>query len=602
MRNDIDSRAQNDMAELAEGVLTQDIAYSVNVVSAGWDDHLEELAALLGSRFRIPTAAVMSALQAGEVTVVAAVDLHTASSVIEALANLSIVATARPAVAIQPPAEQTLLVGWSQVAGPITEQPFGRTMQGSPSQLVNQLDQGDLAAVFRPQVSNPHARHDSEVPSPWASALAPGLGLPAGVTRPSPARERAALLRGEAAAVHPPPAGNLHAPVAMAEGRGISAITRISSVNDELEQTLILADVSAQAVAILQESHPFTDVNAGEAANVGAWGAVLGKGVEAQLAAVVSAATPAPAAAEHVLRPPAEPPIFAAMDEQREAAAPPRREAPKAFVRLHAPDDAVATPAVAPTSAAASKGNIPLRAALFSLLAPGAGQAYNNQQGRAVTFALAGVLIVPWLVSIRDAWNDAARSHRTPGPTTPNVKAAATVAFTFWLLAGLFGTFIWSIDLATTDTTSSVVAPPMNEPVQVPLVASPAQQSAMVRESDREASAEPAADRAELRERIAGLVARAQLACNSGEYVDCRQLAEQALALDETDPGAHRVHVVAIEGISGFQERSEAAGSNGMVNGSPQVPRPAVHPRDAVPAPAPPSTPPSATPALQVSP
>jgi len=590
------------MAELAEGVLTQDIAYSVNVVSAGWDDHLEELAALLGSRFRIPTAAVMSALQAGEVTVVAAVDLHTASSVIEALAHLSIVATARPAVAIQPPAEQTLLVGWSQVAGPITGQPFGRTMQGSPSQLVHQLDQVDLAAVVRPQLSNPHAGHDAAVPSPWAAALVPGLSPPPGVTRPSPARERAALLRGEGAAVQPAPAGNSSAPVPQGEGQGISAITRISSVNDELEQTLILADVSAQAVAILQDSRPVADVNAGEAAHGGAWGAVLGKGVDAQRVAVVSAATPAPAATEHMLHSPAEPTIFAAIDEQREASAPPGREAPKAFVRLHAPDDAGATPAVAPTSAAPSKGNIPLRAALFSLLAPGAGQAYHNQQGRAVTFALAGVLIVPWIVSIRDAWNDGARIQRTPGPSTPNVKAAATVAFTFWLLAGLFGTFIWSIDLATTDTTAAVDAPPMNERLQVPPVSSPPQQPAMVQESDREASAEPAVARAELRERIAGLVARAQLACNSGEYVDCRQLAEQALALDETDPGAHRVHVVAIEGISGFQERSEAAGSNGMVNGSPQVPRPAVHPRDAVPALAPTPTPPSATPALQVSP
>jgi TM2 domain-containing membrane protein YozV len=423
----------------------------------------------------------------------------------------------------------------------------------------------------------------------------------------NPARERAALLRGEGkGGQSAAPATKDPSRVAPAEPQGISAITRISSVNDELEQTVILADVSAQAVALLRETPPPLTARAGDEPSVGAWGAVLGKDVEAQLVVVASPSLPEPTAGQITPRLTDDPRFFAESDDQPDLSAAPSQASPKAFVRLHSPDEARSVLPVAGTSTASSKANTSLRAALFSLLAPGAGQAYNNQQGRALTFALAGVLVVPWLLSIREAWVDAARGMKSPAAAAPNVKAAATVAFTFWLLVGLFGTFIWSIDRATTDSTSAVVSAsppaPAFAPAQSPLAVPRAEEPPMARELAREASGEPSTDRAELRERIAGLVARAQLACNSGEYVDCRQLAEQALALDETDPGAHRVHVVAIEGISAFQERSDAAGFNGPVIGSTPTPRPAVHPRDTVPQPPNPTSPSPVTPALPVAP
>ena len=591
--------------------MTQDIAYSVYVVSAGWDDRLEELAALLGARFQMPTAAVMSALQAGEATVAETLDLPAASHVIEALARLSIVATVRPSATVARPAEQTLHVGWAQAVGLLPEQVLGRTMHGSPAQIVNQVNGTDRAAVVGAPSLQASAGLDSEVPAPWASALAPALSSSAGVARVNPARERAALLRGEGkGGQSAAPAITDPSRVSPAEPQGISAITRISSVNDELEQTVILADVSAQAVALLRETPPPSTARAGGEPSVGAWGAVLGKGVEAQLAVVASPSLPEPVAGQITPRLTDDPRFFAEPDDPPDLPAAPSQAPPKAFARLHSPDEARSVLPVASTSAASSKANTALRAALFSLLAPGAGQAYNNQQGRALTFALAGVLVVPWLLSIREAWVDASRGMKSSAAAAPNVKAAATLAFTFWLLVGLFGTFIWSIDRATTDSTSAVVSASPPAPARVfapapaasPLAVPRAEEPPMVRELAREASGEPSTARAELRERIAGLVARAQLACNSGEYVDCRQLAEQALALDETDPGAHRVHVVAIEGISGFQERSDEAGFNGPVIGSTPTPRPAVYAGDTVPRQPNPTSPSSVTPALPVAP
>jgi hypothetical protein len=571
-------RANIDCAALAEGVLTQDVAYSIYVVSAGWDERLEELAALLGARFRLPTSAVMNGLQTGEVTVAEANDLQTASSMVEALAELSIVAMVRPSKAYVRPPEQTVHLGWGRSDEAVYAPANGSTVQGVPSQIVDSSALDGLADAATLVTPGPGVNLASSMPDPWASALAPPLSPPAGLPRSSLARDRAALLRGEVVA------GNTARPVAASAGvpHESPAITRIPSVGEEVAQTIILADVSAQAVASLQDAGSAAQKGM-EPLHAGPWGAVLGKAVEAPLVAASSTAftelttarTPQGLSDEGS-------PLFA-LGELTDSGEAPNAADRKAFVRLRSPDEGRPALSDATVAVAPSTVNRTLAAALFSVLAPGAGQAYNNQQARAVTFALAGVLIVPWLLSIRDAWLEAAAGINRKSAGTPNVRAAVSVALTFWLLVGLFGTFIWSIDRATTDVTSSEA--PTATAVQTPVPSVPLREEQRETEEEiaREASADSAAARADLRERVAGLVARAQIACNTGEYVDCRQLAEQALALDETDPGAHRVHVVAVEGISGFQERSDAAVVEGSGTGSAPRPRPAIHPRGDMP-------------------
>lgn len=568
------------MAEIAEGVLTQDIAYSVYVVSTGWEDRLEELAALLGARFRMPTAAAMNALQSGEVVVTEAHGLHAASNVIEDLARMSIVAAVRPASAPARAPERTMHIGWAHAAGQSPGQIDGRTMMGTPSHVVDQSDLPEPAAWKTAADLPPTAVPDSGVPSPWAAALAPSVAPPTGEVRSSAARERAALLRGDRAPA--PSAPTPLPPVIPAAEHGPPGVTRIPTVAEDAAQTVIMADESAKAIAMLENPAPALATNTVIAPSPGAWGAVLGKGVEAEAASVVLPASPASAVAPTSPDVPDSANPLSALAAAGETPTTSATGGPAAFVRLRSPGEnrpSSATPGSASSQSIAGK---PLHAALFSVIAPGAGQAYNNEQGRAVTFALAGVLVVPWIFSVRDAWQDASSDKNRQRSGEPNLRAAVTVALTFWMLVGLFATLIWSIDRATTNDTpvAQLATEPaaLPEPAVVPLVEDP-----IATRDAQEASADPTLARAELRERVAGLVARAQLACNGGEYVDCRELAEQALALDETDPGAHRVHVVAIDGISGFQDRLDAAASNGSATGPAPGPRPAVHPRAVVP-------------------
>jgi hypothetical protein len=566
------------MAEIAEGVLTQDIAYTVYVVSTGWEDRLEELAALLGARFRMSTAAAMNALQSGEVVVTEADGLHAASNVIEDLARMSIVAAVRPVSAPARAPERTMHVGWAHAPGRSPGQVEGRTMVGGPSQVVDQTDLPEPAVRPSGAALPPILAPDAAVPSPWAAALASPADSPTGGVRSSAARERAALLRGERA-----PALTPATPVMPPEqAQGSPALTRIPSVSDDAGLTIIMADESAKAVALLQNHAPASATNPVVAQSPRAWGAVLGKAVEAEAASVVLPVSSPSAVAPSSPDVPDSANPLTALAAAEETPNTPARGGRAAFVRLRSPGETRLSPASPSSANAHSTPGKPLHAALFSVLAPGAGQAYNNEQGRAVTFALAGVLIVPWAFSVRDAWQDASSGLNRQRTGAPNVRAAVSVALTFWLLVGLFATLIWSIDRATTNPTPAAqvaAAPvPFPEPAAVPVIEEP-----VATQDAEEASADPTLARAELRDRVAGLVARAQLACNNAEYVDCRQLAEQALALDETDPGAHRIHVVAIDGISGFQDRLDAAASNGSATGPAPGPRQAVHPGVVVP-------------------
>ncbi|RDV38018.1 hypothetical protein DV096_09390 [Bradymonadaceae bacterium TMQ3] len=83
--------------------------------------------------------------------------------------------------------------------------------------------------------------------------------------------------------------------------------------------------------------------------------------------------------------------------------------------------------------------HVPLLAALFSALAPGAGQIFNGQPEKAQRFALTFFLFVPWYRAVRDAWSYGEQVSRyyAPRPEPGETRRAALFALRWWLAVGL---------------------------------------------------------------------------------------------------------------------------------------------------------------------
>ena len=307
--------------------------------------------------------------------------------------------------------------------------------------------------------------------------------------------------------------------------------------------------LAAAARAALQAgAASAADAPASPPARANAWGQVLGEAVRGPVARPSAHTSPLEGSASGMTVAAAHPvpgpePLDSAFAALRSAApgAPSESPARPAFERLRSPEP---TP-----REVAEHGTIPARAwraALLSALAPGAGQSYNGQPSRAVTFALAGLLVIPWGVSVFDAFKVARRQAERGIQIRPNPRRVAGAVGGFWVLVlALFTLF---------SVAGRALKPEVPElpPVASPAVVQPQPTVVPVSAEDIQAQqAREQAEQAEQAERFAGLVARARIACDQGQYDECRSLAEQALAIDESSPVAQRVHVEAVVGQSG---------------------------------------------------
>jgi len=81
--------------------------------------------------------------------------------------------------------------------------------------------------------------------------------------------------------------------------------------------------------------------------------------------------------------------------------------------------------------------HMPALAALLSLIAPGAGQAYNGDPNRGARIAFRALLVYPWVRAVRDAWNEAVeiREYREPYPPEGHVGKALGHVAAVWAVA-----------------------------------------------------------------------------------------------------------------------------------------------------------------------
>lgn len=93
-------------------------------------------------------------------------------------------------------------------------------------------------------------------------------------------------------------------------------------------------------------------------------------------------------------------------------------------------------------------------AALFSVIAPGAGQIFNGDDDEALTYAWQAVVLVPWYLSVRDAHRKAEkiRDYWAPRPEPGTTIRALKYTFAWWVAAasvvfmiGWFSTTIYGV-------------------------------------------------------------------------------------------------------------------------------------------------------------
>ncbi len=490
--------------------------FGLVVHSAGWDERLDELCGILAGRFNMPAGAARSALrQNGQTPVSADMTIQQVSALIEELSLLGVVAEA----SVQTPSEpqSTIHVGWASVATRPHVPAGDSTIIGMPN-ADESLESEAHASVTESSTTPEQAADDAL--SAWtegaararAAAIRAAMGGAAHSTPVATHRPSAAAPSSDSAPrSSPPPVSTTEQPSPVSSNTIISEDERVAAVK------MLVAGSSPTAAS--------------------AWGDVIGAPVA--VAPVTRAvATPENLPTSDSAAPAAESELLSVFDALRGDATESRPSEVKdrAFERLRQPAD---------TSTVSAASGHAWKAGLLSALAPGAGQAYNSEHSRAVTFALAGLFVVPWVVSVIDAFKRA-RSLDASGRFVPApARTVVSVVIGFWGLVGALGVLYAAMDMATEpDPPPRVVVTPPSPAPREPVAAPDPQlerQRALIEEQQR----------VERQERVAGLVARARLACDAGDYVECRRLAEDALEIDESDPGARRVHVEAVVGQSG---------------------------------------------------
>jgi hypothetical protein len=151
--------------------------------------------------------------------------------------------------------------------------------------------------------------------------------------------------------------------------------------------------------------------------------------------------------------------------------------------------------------------------------------------------ALLGVLVIPWIYSVFDAW-DRAEEIRDGGRGLERASTAGQRlihAVGFWAVAGVIAAGVVSFEpsvIGRLDNVATSVSPS--------------------RPAMRSVAEVPAGNLAEhdaRRALLGQLVRDADAACAAGNYLECKQLAEQALEIDETYRPAHSTYIKAVAAL-----------------------------------------------------
>lgn len=540
--------------------------YRIAVTREGFSGGVDELAERVAQRFGAQSVRVRLDLQrSGRFDVPGQGSLATAQRVIDELRSIGVPAVVVEVPAVLPPVPLGLddtfmgeiggstFVTPSASPTPLPGASDDRTLHGMPREGADgrTLVPGRGPAVIPESDGVPEGQE--KVPGAWQAVL--------GAASPVPTRAAAPPVRPDA----PPP-------VALAPPAAIAAMLGDATIVTPPPPLPVPPPVSSGPAVGLPASAPSN--TAAEAtpqvAAARGWSAVLGHALHER---PVGAPEPTP--------PPASP--------TPSAGATPSSAPPRAFV---VPDallgDDAATQMVMPShprqqndaarndlleaqarprqryerlrqagepSQAASDEASPLVAGIWSLLAPGAGQAYNGQVERGVTFALAGVFIVPWFWSIADAVQVATARQRKPKSNVPGaLKARLAIVAGFW--TGI-AVLLFLAGAVRDAAERNAVRPVFTTQVGLPTApAAPPTHEA----SGPEIDDGPARQRAAQRLAVAELVDRARLACLNERFVECRDLAEQALELDDSSREAQTLHVQAIAATLGPTAQDTATG------------------------------------------
>lgn len=546
--------------------LSETTEFAVIATPEGWTDRVDELAAVLAERFRLSAFKVGMDLRRGEAEVASTSTRSNADDIVRELRREQVHAfvrsPGRPAEHIPPPvaaprvagrdtstddhpeAGATVIPGWVGSFGnggpvePEREEPdFHGTMIGRPGALAGDrpaspLRDGDVttrpsaavpdAAVTAPPAEAPPvpAADDpapgtppSPDPGPWSAAL-DELARPDTPTVPT---APASPPRVELA---PPPAA------APAVGAARNAWEQVlgTSLGGRLgeEAGLVPAPPPPPPATAVDEPHDVPDAGdtlvPGAGANVTM---VHGAGARRDQPPAFDAA-----ALDAVARAPVPP-----MTASEPAGEHPAGQQAVGFQRLRQAPAAIEHP--------------PKQAALWSVVAPGAGQAYNHEFGRALTFALTSFLVLPWLVSVFDAWRRASEISEEPPRVVPDTGGAARLAAGFWIAVIVAAASLTLAHRLTLPDPAAIEALGADNDVDIapPTPVGPETEPSAL---EAELQARLDEDRAEAQR----LVVEARRSCDTGDFHRCRLLAETALDRDEANADAMRLLVDAVAGLS----------------------------------------------------
>jgi hypothetical protein len=218
---------------------------------------------------------------------------------------------------------------------------------------------------------------------------------------------------------------------------------------------------------------------------------------------------------------------------------------PNAFVRLRQ-GDAQEPPAPSPSMPIIPSERAAL---LWGIAAPGAGQAYLGDMNAALTHALGGVLVWPWIRGARDA---AGRVRRMSAGNTlpvrsPNLRRTAGFVACWWgAVAVLVVGWLVLRESVEPATLPAIDHAALEARARASVEAERARVQAVAAQEAEVAAAEEAAAAAERAERFEGLLQAAREACDEGRYEACRARAELALAVDGTSRRARMLHAEAL--------------------------------------------------------
>ena len=516
-------------------------SHHVLVDSVGWEGRRDELAETVASWLDLPTSRVRATLAVRDQPVATFDDAAAAQALVASLAKLGVRARVRTGVRRSladltrrrveqdthdtPIADETQQPGWSAAFGPA----------GATRGVAHQATVAGM-----PGATHPAEMERTLIASPDAAVRFPGVPTsepPLEDSKPSlrrtPTGAQSAVVRSrpDAVAAAPPSAASVSA-------HGWSDV-----LGSALQERLV-ADSAAPA------AHP-------EPARMPP--SALAAGADTIVPQAAKAARPAsretsnlPGLRETMVH---EPPVARELAEPSASLPPtpadpassPASPPPKAFVRLRQDDEA----ALLPAPPAPSMPMIPSEKAalLWGIAAPGAGQAYLGDMNSALTHALGGVLIWPWIRGARDAAGRVRRmqSGHTLPVRSPNLRRTAGFVACWWgTLAMLALGWVLLRESVEPATLPAIDHAALEARARANVEAERARIAAIAAEEARAAEEAEAVASAERAQQLEGLLQAAREACDAGRFEACRARAQLALELDGTSRRARMLHAEAL--------------------------------------------------------